>query len=273
MLCVGVKGNCIVARLPQPGSDDGLWGSILNDFLSVSLNSDGTLKSSAVAADTTTQRIVVSKDGAPVGTRQELNFISGANATLTVTDSSLTNRVNVTVGADFSGMINSDAAAYGLVAETISLSQSTTKFVINSGTCVFSLVWLPTATVQTLGAWKVSEGSGATATCGMALYTESGTLIDQTVSMSAVLANTGNEWVSGNLSGGARAMMAGRYYVAFLANMTSGPNLAAVPIINDIPPINGHYSSVYLTGQSSFPASFNPATTTKNNGIFYLTVS
>lgn len=32
-----------MARLPQPGGDDGTWGEILNDFLSVSHNPDGTL--------------------------------------------------------------------------------------------------------------------------------------------------------------------------------------------------------------------------------------
>jgi len=39
-----------MSRLPTPGSDDNTWGDILNDFLTVSLNSDGTLKSSAVSA-------------------------------------------------------------------------------------------------------------------------------------------------------------------------------------------------------------------------------
>jgi len=33
-----------MSRLPTPGGDDGSWGSILNDYLSVALNSDGTLK-------------------------------------------------------------------------------------------------------------------------------------------------------------------------------------------------------------------------------------
>jgi len=32
-------------RLPQPGSDQGTWGDILNDFLGVEHNPDGTLKS------------------------------------------------------------------------------------------------------------------------------------------------------------------------------------------------------------------------------------
>lgn len=33
-----------MARLPTPGSDSGQWGQILNDYLAVSHNSDGTLK-------------------------------------------------------------------------------------------------------------------------------------------------------------------------------------------------------------------------------------
>lgn len=37
-----------MARLPQVGGDDGDWGTILNAFLSVSHNSDGTIKSGAV---------------------------------------------------------------------------------------------------------------------------------------------------------------------------------------------------------------------------------
>ena len=39
-----------MARLPTPGSDDGQWGDILNTFLGVSHNSDGTLKSASVAS-------------------------------------------------------------------------------------------------------------------------------------------------------------------------------------------------------------------------------
>lgn len=37
-----------MARLPQPGGDTGTWGSVLNDFLSQSHNTDGTLKPTAV---------------------------------------------------------------------------------------------------------------------------------------------------------------------------------------------------------------------------------
>ncbi len=37
-----------MARLPIPGDDVGSWGGILNDFLSVELNSDGTLKKASI---------------------------------------------------------------------------------------------------------------------------------------------------------------------------------------------------------------------------------
>ncbi len=39
-----------MSRLPNPGSDNGAWGTILNDFLGVSHNTDGTLKGAQVTA-------------------------------------------------------------------------------------------------------------------------------------------------------------------------------------------------------------------------------
>lgn len=39
-----------MARLPVPGSDSGGWGDLLNEFLGVTHNGDGTLKASATSA-------------------------------------------------------------------------------------------------------------------------------------------------------------------------------------------------------------------------------
>ena len=39
-----------MSRQPIPGSDAGTWGTILNDYLSVSIDTGGELKSAAVAA-------------------------------------------------------------------------------------------------------------------------------------------------------------------------------------------------------------------------------
>lgn len=38
-----------MARLPQPGSDQGTWGDVLNDYLAVTHAADGTLKPGSVA--------------------------------------------------------------------------------------------------------------------------------------------------------------------------------------------------------------------------------
>jgi hypothetical protein len=41
-----------VARLPQPGGDNGTWGDVLNDFLSQALRPDGLIRDNAVTANT-----------------------------------------------------------------------------------------------------------------------------------------------------------------------------------------------------------------------------
>jgi hypothetical protein len=44
IIVVLTEATTYMARLPQPGSDDGTWGNILNDFLAQAHNPDGTLK-------------------------------------------------------------------------------------------------------------------------------------------------------------------------------------------------------------------------------------
>jgi hypothetical protein len=45
-----VKLKVTMARLPQPGADDGVWGEVLNDFLEVSLKTDGTIQNDVITA-------------------------------------------------------------------------------------------------------------------------------------------------------------------------------------------------------------------------------
>ena len=40
-----------MARLPVPGSDNGTWGDVLNDFLQQALKNDGTIKDNAITAN------------------------------------------------------------------------------------------------------------------------------------------------------------------------------------------------------------------------------
>ncbi len=61
-----------MSRLPTPGSDEGSWGTVLNDYLTQSHNADGTLKPAAVAMAspdaTTSSRGIVQLAGDLAGT-------------------------------------------------------------------------------------------------------------------------------------------------------------------------------------------------------------
>src|SRR5882724_8305235 len=52
-----------MARLPVPGSDTGTWGAILNEFLDVEHNADGTLKTSGSLATKADDSAVVHNTG------------------------------------------------------------------------------------------------------------------------------------------------------------------------------------------------------------------
>lgn len=262
-----------MSRLPVPGSDDNTWGEILNDFLEVSHNGDGTVKTEAITDDTTVQRLRIRKDGTSIGERPEINFVTGDNTTLAVIDDSVNNRVNVTVTADLDAVIDPVAASVGLVAQTLQVEQTGSSFQLSSGICVFILIHIPRVSISELGAWMTNEGITPTGYSGMALYTPDGTLIDKTPDVSSTLATPGNFWFSAALTGGPRTLDAGPYYIAFLSHLSTGPRIAGVSAIRDIPVIKGYHPSVYLTNQADFPASFTPASANVNSGIYYMTVS
>jgi len=53
----------------------------------------------AVVPDTTNQQVQVQSTGSIIGTRRAINFVSGANVSISVIDSAIDNRVNVTVSS------------------------------------------------------------------------------------------------------------------------------------------------------------------------------
>jgi len=80
-----------VARLPVPGSDDGTWGEVLNEFLGVSLNSDGTLKADTVSSSSLQDNSVSgTKLQADSVTESKLNVGTGANGEVLTKDSTQT---------------------------------------------------------------------------------------------------------------------------------------------------------------------------------------
>jgi hypothetical protein len=69
-----------MARLPQPGGDNGSWGSVLNEYLAIAHNSNGTLKNNSVEtahiADSAVTASKLASSNTPT-TGQALTFENG----------------------------------------------------------------------------------------------------------------------------------------------------------------------------------------------------
>ena len=109
----------MASRLPTPGSDDGTWGNILNDYLSQVHKTDGTLKDGVVTSTTLAAGSVTTAaiaDGAiplaklDTNTQNQINSASGGAVTLSgdVTGPSTATKVAKVNGVAVS---NSPAAA------------------------------------------------------------------------------------------------------------------------------------------------------------------
>jgi hypothetical protein len=73
-----------MSRLPVPGADSGTWGIILNDYLSQSINGDGTLSSTAVAKAELKVSIQTSNYG-PGSTQSEFILANANSGAIIVT--------------------------------------------------------------------------------------------------------------------------------------------------------------------------------------------
>lgn len=78
-----------MARLPIPGSDDNTWGDILNDYLSVAHNADGTLKDTSGVPDA---------DSSTKGKLQLGGDLGGTASSPQVTSTSLSSALPINQG-------------------------------------------------------------------------------------------------------------------------------------------------------------------------------
>ena len=98
-------------RLPNPGADENSWGGILNDFLSQSLNSDGTIKPDAVGADAIANASITDAQisgSAAIAQSKVANLTSDLAAKASTTD--LTNHVNDTTAAHAASAVSLNPA-------------------------------------------------------------------------------------------------------------------------------------------------------------------
>lgn len=124
-------------------------------------------------------------------------------------------------------------------------------------------------TVSILGIDVTAAGVTPSGLNALALYTEAGVLIDQTGDMTAAFESVG--YAEGTLGSSHTLTPGANYYICVITDFTgSQPHLAATGTSGsaNLPALNGHYVSLFKTGQASFPASFTPSAFSINSGNY-----
>lgn len=139
-----------MARLPTPGGDNNQWGSILNDFLGVEHNTDGTLKKAgeiANALSTANSKYTKPGSGIPLadltsGVQTTLNnAIQKGDHVLFATD----------YGAAFDGTTDDSAALQSAIDAAVSASK---PLLLPPGTSIINATLNITAPLTILGSGR-----------------------------------------------------------------------------------------------------------------------
>ena len=135
-----------MARLPNPGSDNGVWGTILNDFLSVELNSDGTLKRGSELSGKVDKSTATTKGDLLVATAASTltRLGVGSNGQRLVADSAQTTGVKwasadvvlaVDYGVTFNGTTDDSTALQAAINAAISANK---PLILGPGTAIIN---------------------------------------------------------------------------------------------------------------------------------------
>lgn len=108
-----------MARLPTPGSDSGQWGDILNEFLEVAHNSDGTLKAGGGVAPHAATHKGDGSDPIAVATTSVAGLMSASDKT---------KLDGVATGADVTNATTVNAAGAVMESDTSTVSM---QFVVD----------------------------------------------------------------------------------------------------------------------------------------------
>ncbi len=125
--------------------------AILNGHLGLA-----SISGNVIAADV--MRIQFSKAGTPVGTRKRLNFIEGSNVTLTVSDDSANDEIDLTVAS--TGSVSADSIKQTIVNTTAFNAGEAVFFSALSGTYLRANANHP-ATAEALGVIETSSGNSS----------------------------------------------------------------------------------------------------------------
>jgi hypothetical protein len=255
-----------MARLPQPGGDSGTWGDILNDFLDVEHNPDGSLK---LRSDGTFY--VKPASGIPAA-----DLTTAVQASLSQADSAYVKPAN--------GIPDTD------LTSSVQASLSSADSAVQRGNNL-SDVASPTAALANLGGAKLSGGNtwtgvqsygsttaaGATdlsvVTAGRAMFGRSTSLVDHVVSL--YLANpttAGNAFAGGGNNSAINAVSDNWNNSAmFLAGAEKNRGTLKIAHKGFTDGSDSSAAALSIDLQTDFDGSGNPVTGqtgTKVQGIF-----
>lgn len=122
-----------MARLPTPGGDSGSWGQVLNEYLSVAHNADGSLKSSVIPTGfTRTVKTISSSVAAEASDRTDYVYIASGAITITL-PTAIGNTCRYTVVNNGTGTVTvattTSQTINGSMAVTLPLQHMSLSFV------------------------------------------------------------------------------------------------------------------------------------------------
>lgn len=162
-------------------------------------------------------------------------------------------------------------SVFGLLGYNVAPELCTTQLNLGAGNLLLNKFTLPAGlTVSKLRTVIHNNGAGLTGVQGAALYSSAGVLLGQTVDATAAWTAGGSNDLA--LSGGALALAAGDYYVGLLsaASTTMPQTTGSLALDNVTLSQGGAHASILFGGSANFPANFNPAAGTLNNGLYFV---
>jgi hypothetical protein len=249
-------------RLPIPGSDEGAWGTVLNDYLQVAHTSAGAIKADAVDANSI-------QDGSIAATK--LNVSGGSDGQVLTKASGATGGLQwITVASTTSSVY--PLSAYGFFTASDGLSDCTT--VSSLGTAFFARIFVPAGkAINAIGTIVATAGTvGAGGLNSFGIYDDAGTLVASTAVDNTMWQTTG--WLIKTLSSPIAAQDSDRFvYCAASCEGYSGqPNIFYNNTLNSTLTAGGGYlvnnRRTFYNQISSWPASINPATYGNQSGNY-----
>lgn len=265
-----------MGRLPTPNGDSGTWGTVLNDFLLVAHNADGSLQNTGTMASKADDAAVVHIAGAET--------IGGAKAfsvSPTVpTPTSGTQIANKTYVDSVAVRASTPTAEdQNLIAWTYDPLQAVGFTSTSPGTLALMRVIVRRATTITNAIYAVTSG-GTSLTTGqnwVGLYDFSGNLVAQTSDQTTNMSGTGiitAPWSS------PYAASAGNFWLAMLNNGSSTPSYARMGAnsLSDLASVGLTAATrrfgAYGSGLTTLPASIAPSSISAvTNGLFWMAIA